>query len=137
MYGHEKELRITGLQMTDSFLDRTALADLHDAAGPEFANVLFTQIRADFARLHDDALAKLREYAPNSAPEFDATRRVAHEMKGLALTVGATALAKACAETENLAHEKDMTALTRVLPEVIALCDRVRIELEQCIAGVE
>jgi HPt (histidine-containing phosphotransfer) domain-containing protein len=123
--------------MSDPFLDSAALADLQTSAGPEFAKLLFAQIRADFARLHDDALAQMRGYGPAATPDFDVTRRVAHEMKGLSLTVGASALAQLCAEAEILAQENAGPALGRMLPEIIALCDRVRIELEQCIAGVE
>lgn len=123
--------------MSDTFLDRTALADLQDTAGPDFASALFTQIRADFARLHDEALGHMRDYRPSGAPDFDATRRLVHEMKGLSLTVGANILAQACADAEVLAQDKNLNALAQALPEIISLCDRVRIELEQCIAGAE
>jgi HPt (histidine-containing phosphotransfer) domain-containing protein len=123
--------------MTDTLLDRSALADLQETAGPEFANVLFTQIRADFARLHDEVLRQTRGYAPSAEPDFEATRRVVHEMKGLSLTVGAATLAQTCADAEILAQGRDLGALKGVLPDIIAQCGRVRIELEQCIAGVE
>lgn len=123
--------------MLDSFLDRAAIAELNEAAGEEFAAVLFTQIRADFARLHDATLAQMRDFSPLKSPDFDTTRRIVHEMKGLSLTVGALKLAEACAEGETLAQHKDLTALSRLLPDIIGLCDRVRIELEQCIVEVE
>lgn len=98
--------------MSKSLLDRAVLIDLHNTAGPEFAALLFTQIRADFARLHDDALGQMRTYMPSGAPDFDATRLLVHEMKGLSLTVGATALAQACAEAEDLAQQEYESAGT-------------------------
>ncbi len=138
MYWSTKNVfTITGFHMSDSLLDHAALDDLHDAAGAEFASVLFAQIRADFARLHDSALAKMRDLSPSKQPDFDAVRRVVHEMKGLSLTVGAKSLAHTCAEAEILAQNQDLSSLSQVLPEIIGLCDRVRIELEQCIAGAE
>lgn len=138
MYGRKKNVfKITGLDMSDTFLDRAALAELHDAAGEEFASVLFTQIRADFARLHDAALGQMRDFSPTKTPDFDTTRRVVHEMKGLSLTVGAKTLAQTCAEAEILAQNNDLSSLSQVLPDIIGLCGRVRIELEQCIAGAE
>jgi HPt (histidine-containing phosphotransfer) domain-containing protein len=123
--------------MSDTFLDRAALAELTEAAGAEFASVLFTQIRADFARLHDAALLQMRTFSPPATPDWDTTHRIVHEMKGLSLTVGAIQLAQTCAQAETLAQNKDLVTLSRTLPEIIGVCDRVRIELEQCIAGAE
>lgn len=123
--------------MSLNTVDPSTLAELRDAAGEDFARTLFGQIRADFARLHDAALAQMRSFGPSGAPDFDLTRRVVHELKGLSLTVGAHRLAEVCAEAEGMAQQRDTQALAKALPDIIAQCDRVRIELEQSIAGAE
>jgi HPt (histidine-containing phosphotransfer) domain-containing protein len=116
-------------------LDLNALRDLRDAGGAEFAAALFAQIRADFARLHDQILTMLGTLASGPGARHDHIRSAVHELKGLALTVGAGALSDACAEAEALAQQKDDAALLAVLPDIIGLCDKVRIELERSIAG--
>ena len=56
--------------------------------------------------LHDLSRIESRIWPPSSAPSSGAAmspemlRRLLHEMRGIALTVGATTLAQACAEAE-------------------------------------
>ena len=123
--------------MAFQILDTSTLVALQDAAGQEFAQALFKQIRADFGRLHDTALAQMRNFGRAGTPDFEATRRTVHELKGLSLTVGASPLATACSDAETLAQHKDTDGLRTALPEIIALCNRVRVELEQCTEGAE
>lgn len=120
--------------MIDPVLDSTALAELRNAAGQDFVDALFMQIKADFARLHDAALGQTRHLGPAATPEYGEIHRTVHELKGLAVTVGARDLAEACAQCEELARNKDKMALSLALPGIIRLANTVRIELEQSIA---
>ena len=121
--------------MTHSVLDDTLLNELRDAGGADFAATLFEQIGADFARLHDALLGEIGSLSANPESDLSRARRLCHEQKGLALTVGAVALANACAEAEALAQQGNQPMVLAALPVILGLCDQVRIELQRCIAG--
>jgi HPt (histidine-containing phosphotransfer) domain-containing protein len=123
----------TGFDMIDPVLDSAALAELRNAAGQDIVEVLFSQIKMDFARLHDAALAQTRHLGPASQPEFAEIHRIVHELKGLSVTVGARELSEACAHAEEHARQSDKAALALALPAIVRLANAVRIALEQTV----
>jgi HPt (histidine-containing phosphotransfer) domain-containing protein len=122
--------------MSPQHLDAKLLNELREAGGSDFAASLFEQIATDFARLHDALLAEIGGLSAHPDRDLSQVRRLSHELKGLALTVGATALSEACAGIEALAQQKAHGPLLADLPGIVGLCDQVRIELQRCIAGV-
>lgn len=117
-------------------MDANLLNELREAGGSDFASALFEQIGTDFARLHDALLTEIGTLSAAQDHELTRVRRLCHELKGLALTVGATALVNACAEAEALAQGSCQNLVLAALPGILGLCDEVRIELQRCIAGV-
>lgn len=119
--------------MTSEVLDSKVFLALLETGGSDVAAALGEQLKQDFTRLHSDLQAHLP--VPNSGAglNFQAIYMIAHEMKGLALTIGAVALPDLSLRTEKLAQNKDGAALAVVLPDVIDECDRVRTALAQSI----
>lgn len=134
---YQLNMKISGTSMADGAIDSVTIRELYQAAGAEFAQTLFAQIRADFARLHDALLGQMMSFSDTGGPEFEVIRKTAHELKGLALTVGANRLADACANAEGLAQKKDATRLSESVSGMISLCAQVRIELARSFAGAE
>ncbi|MDD7969740.1 Hpt domain-containing protein [Roseinatronobacter alkalisoli] len=122
--------------MTSEVLDHETLAALLEAGGIEIAAALAEQLTNDFTRIHDSADAQISRLDLGEKPDFKAIHMIAHEMKGLALTIGAHKLADVSLRAEVLARDKDGEALASHLPEFTALCDRVRDALEQSIESL-
>lgn len=119
--------------MTSEVLDQKTFLDLLETGGSDVAAALAEQLEQDFTRLHSDLQAHL---PLGTAVNFRAIHLIAHEMKGLALTVGAHVLPEISLRAEKLAQSKDSAALAATLPEMVAECDRVRTALSQCIENM-
>ncbi|MCC5958669.1 MAG: hypothetical protein JJU08_04970 [Rhodobacteraceae bacterium] len=122
--------------MTSEALDRKIFLALLETGGSDVAAALAEQLTQDFARLHSDLQAYLPIPDSGADLNFQAIYMTAHEMKGLALTVGAVALPELSLRAEKMAQNKDGAALAVALPEVIDESDRVRTALTQFIENM-
>ncbi|WFE76209.1 Hpt domain-containing protein [Roseinatronobacter sp. S2] len=122
--------------MTSDALDRKIFLALLETGGSDVAAALAEQLTQDFARLHSDLQAHLSVSNSGTDLNFQAIYMIAHEMKGLALTIGAVALPELSLRAEKMAQNKDGAALAAALPEVIDECDRVRTALAQFIENM-
>lgn len=100
-------------------LDAQALDTLLDIGGAELRVALGTQLTADFSRLREAI----------NVEETDRLARAAHELKGLAATVGATRLS-------DMAHSLNMTADTLPKQAQAILVAAVQKEIDRVLAAV-
>lgn len=117
--------------MMTTIVDSESLAALLDCGDSSVVGALLDQMMSDFARLHDQGVRLMASLGPEADPDFAALQRLAHEAKGLALTIGAHKLTKICAEAETLAQKGDRSALSQCWANMIGLCADARVELAQ------
>ncbi|MGD7552058.1 hypothetical protein ACQCP0_25800, partial [Ralstonia pseudosolanacearum] len=68
---------------------------------------------------------------------FKEIHMLAHELKGLALTIGANILPDISLRAENLAQQKEGAALVALFPDLIRECGHVRTALSQYIESIK
>ncbi|MCC5992517.1 MAG: Hpt domain-containing protein [Rhodobacteraceae bacterium] len=114
-----------------TILDSDSLAALLGCGDSTVVAALLEQMMSDFARLHDQGVVLMASLGAQADTDFSALRRLAHEAKGLALTIGAHKLTQICAEAEVLAQKGDRDALSQCWADMIGLCSDARVELAQ------
>lgn len=117
--------------MMTTIVDTDSLAALLDCGDSTVVAALLDQMMSDFARLHDQGVLLMASLGPEADTDFSVLRRLAHEAKGLALTIGAHKLTQICIKAEALAQAGDREALAGCWADMIGLCSDARVELAQ------
>jgi len=87
------------------------LAEFLDMGGPEIRALLLSQIEADLCRCRAVIAAQ-----DGNIGDLSVLRNAAHEVKGLAATIGAFRLAQTAEATEHLCTTCDTAQLATLLP---------------------
>lgn len=103
-------------EMVEKSLDSKALAELLEIVGPEHEMAFLEQVRADLRRCSGVFDAAL-ERAPADR-DMPLLCKAAHEVKGLAATIGASGLADIAKKVERACTDRDATALSLLLPDI-------------------
>ncbi len=101
--------------MARAFFDPDTLAQLTGGDDPQLDSALREQLSRDLTRCAE---------ALGAGPDPAGARAAAHELKGIALTIGAHTLAADCARAEALCDARDTAALRTALPDIAALAAR-------------
>lgn len=109
--------------------DPEALSTFLDMAGPEMRGVLLAQAQQDLDRCR----AALAPDDPDC--DLDALCKTAHEVKGLAATLGATALAETARHAELACSTRDRAALAETLPALASQIDQACASLSALAMG--
>jgi non-ribosomal peptide synthetase component F len=102
--------------MAEKSLDSKVLSELLDMVGPEHQMALLEQVRADLRRCWAVFDTEL-ERAPGDR-DVPLLCKTAHEVKGVAATIGAIGLADIAKQVEHACTDRDATALTLCLPDI-------------------
>ena len=97
--------------MTDNIIDSKLLAEFLAMGGPEIRAFLLSQIQTDLCRCRAVIAAQ-----QGNIGDLSALRNAAHEMKGLAATIGAVNLAQSAENVERLCAAGDTAQLEPLLP---------------------
>ncbi|MGP9789403.1 Hpt domain-containing protein [Roseinatronobacter sp. NSM] len=123
--------------MTDAVLDPEVFLALLDTGGSELAAELAEQLAQDFARIHGALADAQTAWNRHADWNFKEIHMLAHELKGLALTIGANNLPETSLRAETLAKQKEGATLAAVFPALIRECGQVRAALAQYIESLK
>lgn len=107
------------LEMPQKPFYSNALTELLEIGGDDMRDPFLAQLMQDFTRCHSVFVGVQADGtvpAPNKA-----LSKCAHEVKGLALTIGGTDLAELAQRLESACAAQDVAALRRLLPQVTSL----------------
>lgn len=108
--------------MTQKTFDPNALAEILDIGGAEMRGPFLAQLVQDITRCHAVFKSTLADGV--QIPADMALKKYAHEVKGLALTIGGTDLADLAQKLENACTAQQGSAIATLLPQVERLTEQ-------------
>lgn len=102
--------------MIEKSIDYKVLSEFLDMVGPEHQTALLEQVHADLRRCSGVFDAALKR-APADR-DMPLLCKAAHEVKGVAATIGAIGLADVARQVERACTDQDATALSPLLPDI-------------------
>lgn len=101
--------------MSVDLYNKTELNALLSLGGAELRD----QLSADLAHCHTDLADSITLCATDTYLGRQNARYAAHELRGIALTVGASSLATLCAQAEALSEDGDITELAAKITDIL------------------
>ncbi|ATX65833.1 Hpt domain-containing protein [Roseinatronobacter bogoriensis subsp. barguzinensis] len=105
--------------MTARICDQMQLDALLSLGG----RALSDQFVADLARCETHFIEALGVASTDKRQGLELARRALHELRGIALTVGATSLSRQCAKAEALCDLGHLQDVVEARAEILATCD--------------
>lgn len=104
----------SGSIMASMSIDFKILEEFLELGGPDMRAALVAQVQSDLKRCHD----VIESYVGTDSTDMNmqAICKAAHEIKGVAATIGATPLVDLAKRTETACTSRDTKALGAVLP---------------------
>jgi HPt (histidine-containing phosphotransfer) domain-containing protein len=98
--------------MTNADIDTRILSEFLDLGGRDMRQALLSQVRSDLTRCH----ASLAEFS--AASDMAALCRTAHEIKGIAATIGALSLSALAEKSEAACSSRRSEQMAALLPDL-------------------
>lgn len=122
--------------MSEKSVTFTVLRDVMDGLDPQAVEQIAEQIKQDIDRLNGRLTQSARLLETGKLLDFTLLGRHLHELRGLALTLGASDLIQSCLQAERHANERDRSELSGAIKAVLAETQRASDTLRAEFSGV-